>query len=187
MSWLGSLLGGRKRKRAGEIASALDVPTDGFNDHEKEIVAKVRKHGWFCTSVFAEEGSLGFSYSTGFWVNLGRPELLIFSVPPEMAHAVLWAFYRAPVEGTWPIGEPLSGFVENLPVMLMPVAKAHYATYPLSSRWFYGGEEFPALQVVWPDTEGRFPWEEGADPRFGDSQPDLSDAGWRALAGPGRA
>ena len=184
MSWLKSLRGKPKR---GAVASALDVSTDGFNEHEKKIVANVREHGWFCTSVMAETEFLGFTYSTGFWVSRGRPELLVFSLPQETAHAVLWDFYRAKNEPALPVGEPLFGFVETHPLMLMPVAKKHYCEYPLSARWFYGGEDFPLLQLVWPDRQGRFPWEANADPKFADDQPDLSDAGWGSIAGPGRA
>jgi hypothetical protein len=27
--------------------------------------------------------------------------------------------------------------------------------------WFYEGVDFPALQMFWPDREGRFPWDKG--------------------------
>ncbi|HEY1605029.1 MAG TPA: DUF4262 domain-containing protein [Allosphingosinicella sp.] len=27
------------------------------------------------------------------------------------------------------------------------------------SRWFYGGDVFPYLRLVWPDRVGLFPWE----------------------------
>jgi hypothetical protein len=33
---------------------------------------------------------------------------------------------------------------------------------------FYG--EVPANQLVWPDMEGRFPWQDGFDERYRDQQ-----------------
>ena len=27
------------------------------------------------------------------------------------------------------------------------------------ARWFYKGDSFEALQCVWPDRHGRFPWD----------------------------
>ena len=36
---------------------------------------------------------------------------------------------------------------------------------------FYRRPPFPVLQVVWPDAEGRYVWEPGADERYRQSQP----------------
>ncbi len=42
-----------------------------------------------------------------------------------------------------------------------------YGEFVLSALWFHDGNEFPLYQIVWPDRQGRFPWNEGAeiDPR----------------------
>jgi len=31
------------------------------------------------------------------------------------------------------------------------------------ANWFYGGDEYPAFQCIYPDLKGAFPWEEGFD------------------------
>ena len=41
------------------------------------------------------------------------------------------------------------------------------------ARWFYGGDDFVALQCVWPDRSHRFPWHEGTAPTFRQIQPVL--------------
>ena len=46
-----------------------------------------------------------------------------------------------------------------------PIARRHYRTYLGYAGWFHGGPRFPALQAVWPDAEGRFPWERWSSPR----------------------
>jgi hypothetical protein len=38
------------------------------------------------------------------------------------------------------------------------------------------------LQIVWPDHEGLFPWQQGFDQTFADDQPDLTENGWLAEA-----
>lgn len=58
------------------------------------------------------------------------------------------------------------------------VAKRHFANFLGWSRWFYGGDEFPCLQLVWPDRSGLFPWEPDFDPEFGGDQPDPTEQGW---------
>jgi|SRR5579863_4492150 hypothetical protein len=32
--------------------------------------------------------------------------------------------------------------------------------------WYYHEKEFPALQLVWPDFKGKFPWENDFEERF---------------------
>ena len=37
----------------------------------------------------------------------------------------------------------------------------HYAEYLGYASWFYKGDDFPALQCLWPDKQGRFPTDAG--------------------------
>ena len=41
------------------------------------------------------------------------------------------------------------------------VDKSYYSEYLGSAIGFYDGTHLPALQIVWPDKEDRFPWEGG--------------------------
>lgn len=162
------------------MLTALDAQSDRLDDHEKKFVSMIRKHGWLGTNVFAEKGRLGFSYTTGFWWTLGFPEVIVFSLKAETAHAVLWDVFRRVQAGEkLPIGKPTDVFV-NTDGVYFPVSRKHYAEHLGWSRWFYGGDDFPCLQLVWPDTHGVFPWQAGADERFRDEQPDLTVNGWAA-------
>ena len=161
------------------MLTALDVPEASLNDAEKNIVAKIREHGWFCTSVIAEEGYLGFSYTTGFWKSLGAPEIVVFSLPSETAHDLLWNAYRYIKDMSFlPIGSRTSVLAERFDLTFLPVRREEYQNYILSSRWFYGSEDFPCIQMIWPDTANLFPWQSGFDSRFAADQPDLSIDGW---------
>jgi hypothetical protein len=60
--------------------------------------------------------------------------------------------------------------------------------YLRSSNWFYRKANFIAVQLVWADGSGRFPWEFGSNETLTPLQPDLSERGWmreveRALNG----
>jgi len=162
-----------------EMATALDAPVERLDLHEQNFVSKVREHGWFCTNVFAEEDSPGFSYSTGFWLDLGYPEIVVFSLDSKVAHSVLWDVYRDVKGGkAFPIDRRIPDLFGNTDAFLFPVAETHFPHYLGWSRWFYGTSGFRCLQLVWPDKSGLFPWEPGADPAFAKSQPDLSEEGW---------
>ena len=162
--------------------TALSAPDSALDDGEKNFVASIREHGWFRTSVFADEGHTGFSYTTGFWVTLGKPELIVFGLKSEIAHAVLWDVFRDVKSGKdLPIRSRTGDVLGNHDACLFPVGRAHYPEYLGWSRWFYGGDDFPCIQLVWPDRSGVFPWEPGFDANLADVQPDIAEGGWGEL------
>ena len=163
------------------MRTALDAPTDRLDGHEQNFVGKIRQHGWFRTSVIGDDAGPGFSYTTGFWLSAQHPEAIIFSMRADIAHDILWNLYRDAQRGqALPIGRRTEAIFANLPAYVFPVAKRYYADFLGWSRWFYDGDDFPCLQVVWPDPEGRFPWEADFDPTFEGDQPDLTERGWVA-------
>ena len=161
------------------MRTALDEPADRMDQHEQEFVTQIRECGWFSTSVFADDEGPGFSYTTGFWVNLGVPEVILFSLDSKIAHDVLRDIYRDAKNGRrFPTAARVSDIFASTHAFLFPVSRRHYAEYLGWSRWFYGGDEFPCLQLVWPDKAGRFPWDDGFEERFKGLQPDISPEGW---------
>jgi hypothetical protein len=163
------------------MRTALDAPIEALDGSERAFVAQVREHGWFDTAVFGDDQGPGFSFTTGLWVNTGQPELIMFGMKREIAHDVLWDLFRdAKLGAPLPIGEPTDKAFANLSAYAFPVSKRFYSDYLGWSRWFYGGDEFPCLQIVWPDREGVFPWEPGFDPAFAADQTDLTETGWQA-------
>lgn len=163
------------------MRTALDAPFDALDPAEQEFVGKINEHGWFRTDVSADAEHVGFSYSTGFSVNTGQPELLVFSMKGSIAHDVFWELFRdAKAGAALPRGRRTDQVFGNLPAYVFSVAKRFYAEHLGWSRWFYGGDEFDCLQIVWPDREGVFPWESGFDPAFAGDQPDLTERGWAA-------
>jgi hypothetical protein len=161
------------------MRTALDAPLDTLDEGEQSFVASIREHGWFRTSILGDQEGPGFSFTTGYWVNASHPEVILFSLKRETAHRVLWDVFRDVKAGNrLRIGERTDGVFANLPAYAFPVAKRHYHHFLGWSRWFYGGDDFPCLQIVWPDRAARFPWEPGFDPEFSSDQPDLSERGW---------
>ena len=160
------------------MRTALDLPATALDAHERDFCAKIREHGWHGTHVLADEEGPGFSYTTGLWLHLGFPEIVVFSLGRENAHDVLWDVYRDVKDGRrYSSGVRIADLFANVPAFLFPVAMRHYADHLGWSRWFYNGDEFPCLQLVWPDRQGRFPWEQGSgwQPK---AQPDLTAEGW---------
>jgi hypothetical protein len=162
------------------MPTALDAPTDKLDDHERHFVAKVRQHGWFATDVFADGEGPGFTYTTGFWHGRKVPEIIVFSLPPDIAHDVLWDVYRGVSTGmAFPAEQRLSTIFANVEGVLLPVSRQFYPDFLGWSRWFYGGDDWPCLQLLWPDPNGIFPWQAEHEERYANRQPNLTGEAWR--------
>ena len=158
-----------------DIATALDAPDSVLDEEELRFVQRIRQHGWFRTQIFADSNYPEFSFTTGFWIGHGFPEIIVFSMPPNIAHDVLWHIYRMISTGSPPpIGELTSTIYANSDALLLPVDRKHYQDRLGWNRWFYGGDEFPCLQLLWPSKEGVFPRHPDSGEALNLAQPDLS-------------
>lgn len=164
------------------MITALDAPPDVLDQQEQAFVGHIRESGWTRTNVFGDEAGPGFSYTTGFWLNTGQPEIVIFGLKSEIAHDVCWDLFRSAKAGNaLRIGGLSNDVFGNLPAYAFSVGERHYKDHLGWSMWFYSAANpFPCLQIVWPDRNGRFPWEHGFDSEFEGLQTDLSELGWQA-------
>jgi len=164
------------------MGTALDADVSKLDEHEQRFVSEIRKHGWFGTAVFRDEEGPGFSYTTGFWLKFSFPEIITFSLTREIAHETFWHMYRTLEAGDLlAIGEPIKSIFENSRAALLPVSKGQFKNYLGWSRWFYCGDEFQCVQLVWTDRNDCFPWEVGYSAEFIKAQPDLTEGSWLEL------
>jgi hypothetical protein len=145
--------------------------------HEK-IVADVKEYGWHVLNVFGPEGPK-FSYTIGLYLSFGHPELLVAGLPPEKAMPIVNLIGERVAKGeAFASGTVSTEILRNLPVSFRAVDPAHYPEWIGLGLWFYRSlrpGELPLLQIVWPDREGRFPWDEGFDESLRAFQPVVDD------------
>lgn len=136
---------------------------DRYDDTRRLIDA----HGWAVIGVFPTrpEDGVPFSYTVGL-TDRGLPELAIYGLPPHTAGGVLNAVARHALDhGELRCGEPTLGLLaRGLPV----VAIAMDDTEDLTTVRALYGVVLAAQQIVWPDCDGRMPWQ---DWNLGASQP----------------
>jgi hypothetical protein len=130
---------------------SCDHATETRADYLKVLRAKVGKKGW--TVQYVERRTpLAYTVGLSEW---SLPELLVTSVSPARASRVLGAVARAAMRGEPPApgeqtkvpGGPLAEFVE--------------VDHPdIHCGWAieHAGSAVRALQVVWADGRGRWPW-----------------------------
>jgi Domain of unknown function (DUF4262) len=112
------------------MLTALDADPSRLDQHERAFVQKIREHGWLGTHVAADDEGPGFSYTTGFWLKFGFPELILFSMPRENAQDTFWHIYRELEAGRrLLVGEPTDAIFENGAAVLLPVSLEHYPTH----------------------------------------------------------
>jgi hypothetical protein len=59
------------------------------------MLENIDVHGWFALHVFDPEGlEPQFSYSVGFTQTLGTPEFVVFGLPKDLRHNILWEVFR---------------------------------------------------------------------------------------------
>ncbi len=164
------------------------------------VAATVGEHGWAISGRHADEQAPPWAYSVGLWLSCQAPELVVCGLPVEQAASVINAIGArvadgeqfgagdvielaaagalVPAQRGGPRGVTGAGVLgreHSLPLTFRPVDVTWRATTGLLaiSDTFYGMVRPPYLQVVWTDSEGRFPWDARIEPAFGQLQPML--------------
>ncbi|AMR25731.1 hypothetical protein A0257_00595 [Hymenobacter psoromatis] len=139
---------------------------------EKKIIGDVEKYGFHVVQIKGDGYSSSFAYTIGLYRTYGYPELICFGLNLDLLHSVLWSGKELLDKQPAPdlsLGYP--DFIGDYDVRLLPVAKEWYDDYFGYGIWFNQGRDFPALQIVWPDMQALFPWEEGFNPNWKAGQP----------------
>jgi hypothetical protein len=129
-----------------------DHPDLTIEDYFAEVRATIRKSGWMVQ--FVESGRTPFAYTIGLH-DWGLPELLMTAISPQRATRLLNTVARDAVAGKQLIpGQQVkipSGPLIEIVEMGHPDAHLEYAVA-------FGGRGIRALQLVWADGRGRWPW-----------------------------
>lgn len=131
-----------------------------------EIIAE---HGVFLQGVFGDEETPSFIYTVGLYSGMEvpkHPEFIVFGVPFDAGKGYMndlaidqvikkeARFSPGVLPGFWNDGA-LDGYL-----LEVTDSREHLT---MANRFFGESGPVPALQLFYPDKEGRFPWKEGYD------------------------
>jgi hypothetical protein len=143
------------------------------NDHE-ELVHDVREHYVHIVWVPAGDGPDEpiFAYTVGLWHQARHPELVITGQKPELMHRSLndaaeWV--RAGHRLT--PGMSAEGIIGGFPVAVEALTQQAVHETVTYSGWFHR-TPVDAVQLVWTDLDGIWPWQPGAHELTRDRQPE---------------
>lgn len=147
---------------------------DGMLPAERQVLDDVETHGVHIVHVQDEDDSPGFSFTIGLWHSFEQPEVILFGLEQEVAQDLLNAIAdEASEDRKYVDGSRHDDVLVGYPVRFLAVPKERYAEYLGTAVWAYEGMDFPCVQLVWPDKQGRWPWDPGVRDGFAEAQPVL--------------
>ncbi|MCC3160272.1 DUF4262 domain-containing protein [Hymenobacter sp. 15J16-1T3B] len=140
---------------------------------EQQLVSDIEKYGCHIILILGDDYLPSFVYSVGLTKTYGHPEIICFDLPREVLFSVVDMAHELIKTGrALKPGQSYDDFLEGYDVQFVPVNNEYYPDYLSYARWFYGSNEaFETLQLVWPDKQHRFPWDEGFNPNWRLKQP----------------
>jgi hypothetical protein len=137
----------------------LPQPED---DSDRHILGSIERDGWAVLGIQEEDDMPAYAFTVGTHHTFGGAELVMFGHQAETATGILNHAGQLMRDGhEFAVGTPVEGLLEGFPAVLAPVDPRLFREYFGYARWLYRGNNFPMLQLVWPDREGRFPWDAG--------------------------
>jgi hypothetical protein len=143
---------------------------------DAQVHADIATYGWHVVKVLEDAEGPGFAFTIGLYRRFEHPELLVFGLPSDTMHRLLNVAGEAVRSGrVYVAGPGYDDVLEAYACTFRPVPLKHYEAYLGYARWYYDGDAFPALQLVWPDREHRYPWAAPDGAWIREAQPVLAD------------
>lgn len=154
------------------MTTAFATPETEF---DSTVLQRIQRDGWTVLGIPEDAEGPGFAFTLGLWMNFQHPELIMVGENPAVMQDLLNTASQAVRDGSrvFAPGQPAEGLLPEHTCQFLTVLPAAYRDYLGYALWLYGQQAFPALQCVWPDQLGRFPWQADAPATFRERQPVL--------------
>lgn len=129
--------------------------------YHHKVRENIENFGYNITYVFGDEESLPFCYSTGIYKSFDIPELFISGLPQNLSSELINNYVDSFTKTQIVTDIKIKTLIDIFPIILINVENERLEEYALSTKRFYGDEKYTYLQLIFPDTNGYFPFEEG--------------------------
>lgn len=130
-------------------------------------IGQIEEHGCALISVGRDcEDDFGWTYSLGIYDTCAQPELITVGLPLEVAKHCLNEAARRMRAGVDVTTERQKDLIANVHCELRIVSPKWVGRLMNFANWLNGSADYPVLQVIYPDLQNRFQWEEGFENRF---------------------
>lgn len=122
--------------------------------------------------VSATEYSPSFAYSIGLYETFNHPEIICFGLPQKLGHEIINDVANlVKNKGAIIPYTNYENIFKNSKAEFLPVDERNLHDYFGAAFNYYKDIKFPAIQLVWTDTNNKFPWEENFEEKFLYDQP----------------
>ncbi len=151
--------------------TSVDRPAE----NDRRVAADVEQYGCHVISVFDPEEKLPtFTYSVGIQATSGAPEAIVIGVRPNLGHSMINEYNDNIRRGNrFERSTQYSGFLEGFQIYVEPAKAELLNEYTLGCARFYQGSGYSVVQLIYPTTEGVWPWQDAASEWFKSNQPML--------------
>ncbi|MFD1257407.1 DUF4262 domain-containing protein [Mucilaginibacter terrae] len=145
-----------------------------LNEADKQVLSDIEQYGFHVVHVIEDDAGPGFSFSVGLYHSYKHPEIIILGLTQDLAHTIINNIVLDIQDGKQFDAFTFSDdILNNYQTYFLPVDKANYRSYLGYANWYYKNNDFPVLQLLYPNSKGIFSWEENCPDAFKYLQPIL--------------
>jgi len=149
-----------------------------MDEHEQKALNNIDEFGCHVINVMEGDEKPSFTYSIGINKEQNNPDLIVVGLKKELAHFIVNEYKDRLLAGeSFEVGEFYSDFLGDFDVCFIEVDKSHYKEHFGWGLWLHNGDSFKMLQLIWPTTDGQWPWDADKSDYYKWAQPILNDSG----------
>jgi hypothetical protein len=141
-----------------------DDPVDetAWDARDRRVAEMIVQYGWNVVGIAGDDETPGWAYSIGMWHTLRQAEVCVFGLGVDVAMSIVDIAGEQVRDGR-PLRdeERRADVIEGYDVVARPVHPSWYRSFFGTAIDFYQRPPVPFLQLVWPDRQGQFPWDDG--------------------------
>ena len=156
------------------------------NETQRGHIRNIEMYGVSIISVSPDAGDTYqtiWTYSIGFWHQYKHPEVIIIGLDGELSGRIINMLNRLirdkgrKFDGGTTAGDILEGYS----CYFEKIEPGNFGEWLAGDDWLYADREYEAVQMIWPDLSGAFPWASTVDPEMRRMQPLISNLPKQAL------
>jgi hypothetical protein len=154
-----------------ETAKAMPEPIPQTNT-DRLVLRDIATRGWHSVTIAERNDQPGWAFTIGLQCSFDHPEVVTFGLPGEANREVVERVARSVADGDAHLaGSTCDTILPGLPCEFRAVARIWYETLLGYATWYYGDQDFPVVQILWPDRDNRLPYDSDFDPDLVGLQP----------------
>jgi hypothetical protein len=149
-----------------------------MDERDQKALDDIEEYGCHVMNVMEGDDEPSFTYSIGINKKQNKPDVVILGLKSELAHSMANNYKNRLLDGeVFEPGNYYSDFLGDFDVCFVKVSKKYFKEYFGWGLWLHKGDDFEMLQMVWPTTDGVWPWGENKSDFYKWAQPILNEDG----------